>query len=115
MRRYRIALFMLCIALLGALPFIISLPKPDTAGDQRESTVQGQTDIQRKMAARRAADPIVATQIERTFQQSGELSEAGKYKEALAALDKLQAFPDKTVKTVLMDTNIDSLRQFLLF
>ncbi len=110
MTKFRLVLVLLCLGLLGAMPFVIGASKPDIAGDQRASTVQGQTDIQRIMAARRATDPIVAAQIERTLKQSGELAEAGKYKEALAALDKLQAIPDKTVPWA---RDIDQRRDYL--
>ena len=121
MTKFRLVLVLLCLGILGLLPFVISQPKPDTAGDQRESTVQGQTPVQRQMAAHRAQreiDPVVGRQMEMTFYQAQHLAKAGKYKEALAEFDKLPAIPGAAAllhdKTVPMVRAIDEMRQFIL-
>lgn len=114
MTKFRLLLVLLCLGLLGAMPFVIGASKPDTAGDQRVSTVQGQTRVQRQLAAERTqgkVDPIVGRQMEMAFYQAQNLAEVGKYKEALAVLDELQPNPDKSVPMVRA---IDELRTFLM-
>jgi hypothetical protein len=106
MTKFRLVLVLLCLGLLGAMPFVIGASKPDTTGNPRESTVQRQTTLQRQLAAARAeaeADPIQARQIN----EAQHLAEASKYKEALAIIDGLKGIPEKTP----LASRVEDMRQ----
>ncbi len=102
MTKFKLVIVLLCLGLLGAMPFVIGASKPDTTGDQRVSTVQGQTVLQRQLAVARAEEsggPIVAEQINVARQWA----DGGKYKEALAVIDGIKGIPDKTSLASLID------------
>jgi hypothetical protein len=84
----------LCLGLLGVLPFVLSRPKPDTA----EPAAQRETAVQRQLAAQRqtvAGTPMRA-EIGAPLLRVRQLTEAGEYKQALTVLDGLDAVPDRT-------------------
>lgn len=111
MTKFRLVLVLLCLGILGALPFVISLPKPDTA--QQEAAVQPQTAVQRQIAAARgtAADNQIRAEIGNTLGTAMEMTQAGKYKQALAYIDGLQRIPNKTDHEVWV---ISQVRQSLM-
>jgi hypothetical protein len=107
MTKFRLALVLLCLGLLGAMPFVISQPKPDTAAP----VVQRETAVQRQMAAQRQAarqqEPagqqqaayhgeMVRAKVGAPLQRAMGLISAGEYKQAFAILDGLDAIPDTT-------------------
>jgi hypothetical protein len=95
MTKFRLALVLLCLGLLGVLPFVISQPKPDTA----EPIVQRETAVQRQMAAQRqaAVEPqMVRAQIGAPLNRVRGLVDAREFKQAFAILDGLDAMPDIT-------------------
>ncbi|MBV9550351.1 MAG: hypothetical protein JO256_11840 [Alphaproteobacteria bacterium] len=123
MTKFKLLLVLLCLGLLGAMPFVISASKPNTTGDQRVSTIEGQTAVQRQLAAERAgpevvqywrtilSDPLVRPQIERAFYQARDLANAGKYKEALAVIDGTKGIP----KTTPVAEAMGQMRTFLMW
>lgn len=112
MTNFKLLLVLLCLGLLGAMPFVIGASKPDTAGDQRESTVQGQTAYERQMAAQKpGASGSVRASIGIPLEHSWGLAWAGEYKQAMAIVDGLQTVPGKTAREEEM---IGQLRQFIL-
>ena len=75
MTKFRLVLVVLCLGILGALPFIISLPKPASAD------------------ARQAALSQMRPEIGAALQQVFRLSEAHNYDAALKLVDKLERGP----------------------
>ena len=63
-------------------------------------------------------DPILGRQMEMAFYQAENLANAGKYKEALAALDKLQAIPGAAAllhdERLPMTSAVEQMRQYVL-
>ena len=96
MTKFTLVLGLICLGLLGAMPFIVSLPKPDTA--QKEAAVQPQTAVERQIAAQRgtAADNHIRMEIGNTLAAAGEMAARGKYRQGLALIDGLQRKPGKT-------------------
>jgi hypothetical protein len=96
MTKFRLLLVVLCLGLLGVLPFVLTRPKPDTA----EPTAQRETAVQRQLAAQQqtvaqSGTPMRA-QIGAPLMRAKQLTEAGEHKQALAVLDGLEAVPNKT-------------------
>ena len=96
MRIFQFALFAVCLLMLGAMPFIVSLPKPDTA--QQEAAVQHPTAVERQIEAQRGtpADNHIRLEIAAPLGDAIEMAERGKYKQGLALIDGLQRSPNKT-------------------
>jgi hypothetical protein len=95
MTKFRLLLVVLCLGLLGLLPFIVSQPKPDTA----EPAAERQTAVQRQMAAQQQvaqSGAPVRAQIGAPLQRVRGLIDAGQYQQAFAILDGLDAVPDIT-------------------
>ncbi len=95
MTKFRLLLVVLCLGLLGVLPFIVSQPKPETA----EPVIQRETAVQRQMAAQQnlaqSGTPMRA-EIGAPLMRARQLTEAGDYKQAFAVLDGLETVPNKT-------------------
>jgi hypothetical protein len=96
MTKFRLLLVVLCLGLLGVLPFVLSRPKPHTAqpAAQRETAVQRQLAAQRQTVAQ-SGTPMRA-EIGAPLLRVRQLTEAGEYQQALAVLDGLEAVPDRT-------------------
>jgi hypothetical protein len=108
MTKFRLVLVLLCLGILGALPFIISQPNPDSGSAQ--AAVQPQTAVQRQMAAEKA-DGGMRAEIAVLLYRSEKLALAGEYKQAMAIVDELQPVPGKTPHEEKM---IEQMRQFIL-
>lgn len=95
MAKFRLLLVVLCLGLLGVLPFIVSQPKPETA----EPVIQRETAVHRQMAAQQnvaqSGTPMRA-QIGAPLMRVRSLVDAREFKEAFAILDGLDAVPDMT-------------------
>jgi hypothetical protein len=96
MAKFRLVLVVLCLGLLGVMPFVVSQPKPETA----EPAVQRETAVQRQMAAQRQqvaqSGAPMRDQIGAPLQRVRGLIDAGQYQQAFAILDGLDAVPDIT-------------------
>jgi len=98
MTKFRLVLVLLCLALLGALPFLTGLPKPDTAAEN-DAPVAGPTAVQRQMAAQReAAHPgtPVGARVGRLLMQARNLTYSGRYADALRIVEQLRTDPVNT-------------------
>lgn len=96
MTQFKLVLFLLCIGILGAMPFIVSLPKPDTA--PQEVAVQHPTAVERQIEASRGtpSDNHIRLEIASPLGVAMELAQRGKYKQGLALIDRVQRNPNKT-------------------
>jgi len=96
MTKFTFVLFLLCLGMLGAMPFIVSQPKPDTA--QQVAAVQHPTAVERQIEAQRgtAADNHIRLEIASPLGVALEMAQRGQYKQGLALIDRLQRTPGKT-------------------
>ena len=78
MTKLRFVLVALCIALLGTMPFIVTMPKSTTADASEVKLSQ------------------MRPEISTSLQQALHLSAAHNYDAALKVVDDLSAVPDKT-------------------
>ena len=102
MPKFRLVLVLLCLGILGALPFVISQPKPDAA----KPAVQRETAVQRQMAAQQQAavqaSAPVRAEIGAPLERARNLAAAGEYGKALAIVAGLEAVPNKTAHELSM-------------
>jgi hypothetical protein len=87
MTKFRFVLVLLCLGLLGALPFILSTPKPEPAGDARLAMLE---------VPRSSDDYALREVIHLPVRQALMMASEGNYAQALILVESLSALPGQT-------------------
>ena len=98
MSSYRLILVLLCLAILGALPFIISLPKSNVAAPQEIALQQTSADLSMRAEIGIPLNRAIGLTVHRSFNEAEKI------------VNDLSAVPNKSSAEVRA---INQVRQFI--